>query len=118
MARFEQVFKRWKRSRLPSLRRMNVSLTLRTEGAIDRRVFIEEGQEDNDAFDDRCLHLGIEPRPRLVKPALNRFEAMPSLSADRLGSASEFERNLVLRQEGFQRRLVGMRDVRVPKIRP
>src|SRR3954469_806219 len=59
----EEILER--RERLPAgdLGRIRVHRALGTEGAVDRRIFIEERQEHDDTLDDGGLDLRVETPP-------------------------------------------------------
>ena len=73
----------------PGFGGVNVGLARRAERAVDGRVFVEEREEHDDAFDDGGLDLQIEPRPRVVEPPLNRLEAVTTVRANRGRSRCE-----------------------------
>ena len=82
------------------------------------RVFIEEGQEHHDAFDDRRFYLRIEASPRVVEPALNRFKAMTSVRTNGSRTCADVERNIMAGEIRFELRIIWMRDMRFAERSP
>src|SRR4051812_34214975 len=94
MPAFQEILDRRQRPWVPGFRRCHVRLAWRAKRAVDRRVFVEERQEDDDPFHNRRFDLDIQARPRVVEPPVNGFEAMTAVGADGRRSCAHLEWNL------------------------
>ena len=56
-----------------------------------------------------ALTFAIEPRPRVVEPALNRLEPVAAVGANRGGPVRTLERNVMRREIAFELRIVRVR---------
>ena len=59
-----------------------VALFRRTEGPLDHRVVVEQGEKDGDAFHDGSAQLVLDPSPVVVEPPLYGLRDSPA-SRDR-----------------------------------
>ena len=115
---FEQIFERRQRTRLAWFRRVNVGVARRAKRAVHGGVFVKEREEHDDAFHDGGLDLQIEPRPRVVEPALNRLEAVTTVRANGGRPRANVERDVMPGEVRFELRIVRMSHVRLAKRHP
>ena len=90
-----QIFERRQRLRFTRLRWVRVRGSRWAERPIHVWVFVEQRQEDDDAFDDRRLDLVIQLRPGAVEPPLDGLEPVLPVGADRSRTLANGERNVV-----------------------
>ena len=53
-----------------------VALLRRAEGALDRWVVVEQGEENRDAFNDGCAEFRFDPHPVVAEPTTDGGELL------------------------------------------